>query len=112
MNNRIFCVVMTILLHSVATNNAIRAQANGTATTAAERQTAWQQHVELERTSPFKHLKWRVVGPKFQGGRIESIACPAGYTSTIYVGVGSGSPKAQANDQNRLTKTMKHHYPF
>ncbi|MEE9596295.1 MAG: hypothetical protein V3V96_05910, partial [Acidiferrobacterales bacterium] len=91
MNNRIFCVVMTILLHSVATNNAIRAQANGTATTAAERQTAWQQHVELERTSPYKHLKWRALGPTRQGGRIEAIACPPGYGTTIYLGVGSGN---------------------
>jgi len=91
MNNRIFCVVMTILLHSVATNNAIRAQTNGTATTATERQTAWRQHVELERTSPYKHLKWRALGPTRQGGRIEAIACPPGYGTTIYLGVGSGN---------------------
>ena len=112
MNNRIFCVVMTILLHSVATNNAIRVQANGTATTAAERRTAWQQHVELERTSPFKDLKWRAVGPKFQGGRIESIACPAGYTSTIYVGVGSGNVWKTVNNGVTWEAVFEHESTF
>jgi hypothetical protein len=91
MIGRIICGTVILFLYSVATNNASQARANGAATTAAERRAAWQQHVELENSSPFKSLQWRAVGPKFQGGRIESIACPAGYTSTIYVGVGSGN---------------------
>ncbi|MFC2118312.1 hypothetical protein ACFLSY_06700, partial [Bacteroidota bacterium] len=35
--------------------------------------------------------KWQATGPMKQGGRIESIVCPKGHTSTIYVGVGSGN---------------------
>ncbi len=60
-------------------------------TSPAERQEAWETHKRLARESPFRHLSWRVVGPAYQGGRIECIACPAGYTSTIYVGAGAGN---------------------
>ena len=55
------------------------------------RMKSWALHVKLREESPFKNLKWRRVGPMFQGGRIESIAGPAGNSSTIYVGVGSGN---------------------
>ena len=55
------------------------------------RMKSWKHHVKLKNESVFKDLKWRAVGPAFQGGRIESIACPSGYTSTIYVGVGAGN---------------------
>ncbi|MCK4557337.1 MAG: hypothetical protein KAU47_07450, partial [Candidatus Aminicenantes bacterium] len=55
------------------------------------RMKSWNLHVKLREESPFKNLKWRRVGPMFQGGRIESIACPAGNSSTIFVGVGSGN---------------------
>ncbi len=52
---------------------------------------SWEHHMKLKNESIFKNLKWRAVGPEFMGGRIESIACPPGYNSTIYVGVGSGN---------------------
>jgi photosystem II stability/assembly factor-like uncharacterized protein len=52
---------------------------------------SWEHHLKLKEESIFKDLKWRTAGPAFQGGRIESIACPPGYTSTIYVGVGAGN---------------------
>ncbi|MGD2245209.1 MAG: hypothetical protein PVI11_01550 [Candidatus Aminicenantes bacterium] len=55
------------------------------------RMKSWDLHEKLREESPFKNLKWRRVGPMFQGGRIESIACPAGSDSTIFVGVGSGN---------------------
>ena len=50
----------------------------------------WKTHQELAETSPFKDLKWQRMGPKFAGGRIESIACPKGDLGTIYVGIGAG----------------------
>lgn len=55
------------------------------------RMESWDYHVKLKNESIFKDLKWRAAGPAFQGGRIESITCPAGYTSTIYVGVGASN---------------------
>ncbi|NQU22688.1 MAG: hypothetical protein HQ567_15535 [Candidatus Nealsonbacteria bacterium] len=65
--------------------------ARSTATPAEVRAEAWSHHVHLERTSEFRHLKWRALGPTRQGGRIEAIACSAGYSPTIYVGAGSGN---------------------
>jgi|Deesub1362A_J573_1020465.scaffolds.fasta_scaffold00427_3 photosystem II stability/assembly factor-like uncharacterized protein len=62
-----------------------------TATPAAERLHSWAQHLQMLKESPFRLLHWRAVGPKFQGGRIESIACPPGDPKTIYVGVGAGN---------------------
>ncbi len=51
---------------------------------------AWLQHRSLAQTSLFKELVWQTMGPKFAGGRIESIAAPRGDLGTIYVGVGAG----------------------
>ena len=60
-------------------------------TEATVRLAAWQQHQRMEAASPFADLAWRAVGPRMQGGRIESIDVVAGSDSTIYVGVGSGN---------------------
>ena len=68
---------------------------------AAARMRSWEHHVKLKDESVFKDLKWRQAGPAFQGGRIESITCPAGNTSTIYVGVGSGN--LWKSDNNGIT---------
>ncbi len=35
---------------------------------------SWDQHVKLKTNSPYKDLKWRVAGPEFMSGRIETIA--------------------------------------
>jgi photosystem II stability/assembly factor-like uncharacterized protein len=51
---------------------------------------AWQQHLELEQTSPFADLEWRALGPKNCGGRIEGLDSPSGQPSILYAGVGSG----------------------
>ncbi len=61
------------------------------ATGAETRLKSWEYHLKLKNESIFKNIKWRAVGPMFQGGRIESIVCPPGNNSTIYVGVGSGN---------------------
>ena len=60
------------------------------ATTAKARLRAWAQHERMARESPFRDLRWRAAGPKFQGGRIEAIAFPPRQLNTIYLGVGSG----------------------
>jgi len=60
-------------------------------TTAEARLKSWELHQRLREQSDFKELQWRPVGPRMQGGRIESIACPPGSTSVMYVGVGSGN---------------------
>ena len=62
-----------------------------TSTPVETRKTSWQRHVEMRNASPFHSLKWEAVGPRLQGGRIESIAVPRSEPTTMYVGVGSGS---------------------
>ena len=55
------------------------------------RMLSWDQHVRLRDNSPYKELKWRVSGPEFMGGRIETIASHPDEPFTIYAGAGSGS---------------------
>ncbi len=37
---------------------------------------AWKRHREMASSSPFNDLQWQTMGPKFAGGRIESIDAP------------------------------------
>lgn len=60
-------------------------------TSSEDRTISWDLHLKMEKESIFKNIKWQATGPMKQGGRIESIACPSGQSSTIYVGVGSGN---------------------
>ena len=46
--------------------------------------------IVLAENPPFKDLTWQTLGPKFAGGRIESIDAPRGDIGTIYAGVGAG----------------------
>ena len=55
------------------------------------RMRSWAHHMELKNSSEFKDLKWRTVGPEYQGGRIQSIASHPKQPYTIYAGVGSGN---------------------
>jgi len=64
---------------------------SSTSTDVAERKKSWQLHLKMKEESIFGDLKWRAVGPRKQGGRIECIACPAGDSTVIYVGAGSGN---------------------
>ncbi|MFC1600929.1 WD40/YVTN/BNR-like repeat-containing protein [Candidatus Sumerlaeota bacterium] len=78
--------IACVLLAAGAANGA-----NSPATDPAARMKSWEQHVKLKQESIFKDLKWVAVGPRIQGGKIESIWSPKGHSSTIYVGVGSGN---------------------
>lgn len=61
------------------------------ATDSVSRLKSFEYHQKLKNESIFKNLKWRTVGPSFQGGRISTIDVPPGNTFTIYVGVGAGN---------------------
>ncbi|MCA8948649.1 MAG: glycosyl hydrolase, partial [Planctomycetes bacterium] len=52
---------------------------------------SWQQRQTLDRESPHRALAWQPVGPRFCGGRIESIAVPAQRPYRLYVAPGSGN---------------------
>jgi photosystem II stability/assembly factor-like uncharacterized protein len=65
--------------------------ADSSATDPAVRMKSWEQHVKLRRESIFKDVKWMPVGPRIQGGKIESIWSVKQRKSTIYAGAGSGN---------------------
>ena len=65
--------------------------ADSSATDPAVRLKSWKQHVKLREESIFKDLKWMPVGPRIQGGKIESIWSVKKRKSTLYAGAGSGN---------------------
>ena len=75
-----------ILLLSIA----VLARAQDSRATGSNRADTWKQHRQMSRDSPFNNLVWQTLGPKFAGGRIESIDAPRGQLGTIYAGVGAG----------------------
>ena len=96
MKRDVFWLWLSITLLSIIGDAAC-----ATPTDPVTRMKSWQHHVKLKNESVFKDLRWRAVGPRFIGGRIESIAVPAGNNYTIYAGVGSGN----------IWKTISHRPP-
>jgi photosystem II stability/assembly factor-like uncharacterized protein len=66
----------------------------------------------MEETSPFSVLQWQRLGPKFVGGRIESIDAPRGRPGTIYVGVGSGGVWKTVNGGLTFDPIFQHESTF
>jgi hypothetical protein len=56
----------------------------------ADREAAWQRHLELERDSLFQGLEWRNIGPVVQGGRAVDVESVPGEPYTFYVAYASG----------------------
>lgn len=54
------------------------------------RRSAWERHQELDRTTPFRGLAWRDIGPVVQGGRLVDIEGVPGEPYTFYVAYASG----------------------
>lgn len=55
-----------------------------------DRWKAWNQHREMERSSIYRGLPWRCVGPVVQGGRLVDIAVSPEDPYTFYVAYASG----------------------
>lgn len=79
---------------------------------AADRQASWRQHQQLAEESAFKDLKWRSVGPRLQGGRIETIAVDPTNPSVIYVGAGSGNLWKTVNNGTTWKPIFEHESTF
>ncbi len=82
------------------------------ATDPGTRMQAWARHQQMERESPSVDLEWRAVGPRMQGGRIESIDVAAGRPATIYVGVGSGNLWKTSNNGTTWTPIFEKESTF
>jgi photosystem II stability/assembly factor-like uncharacterized protein len=78
----------------------------------ADRQASWRQHQQLAEESAFKDLKWRSVGPRLQGGRIETIAVDPRNSSVIYVGAGSGNLWKTVNNGTTWKPIFEHESTF
>ena len=63
----------------------------GPATPPEVRMKAWDQHVKLRESSIFRDIEWTAVGPRIQGGKIESVWSVKKRKSTLYCGSGSGN---------------------
>jgi photosystem II stability/assembly factor-like uncharacterized protein len=86
---RYACAVALLL---VLTSDALaqRRPAPAGPPTLEARQQAWARHLELDRTTLFKGLEWRDVGPVVQGGRLVDIEGVPGEPYTFYVAYASG----------------------
>lgn len=60
------------------------------ATPADGRLASWLEHVHMRDSSPFQGMHWFELGPRFMGGRVETVDAIPG-TGTIYVGFGAGN---------------------
>ena len=76
MKRNVFLLWSSICLLSI--NRSWAANINDAAlvvpTQPVTRMRSWEHHVKLKNKSVFKDIKWHAVGPRFIGGRIESIA--------------------------------------
>ncbi|MCH2180257.1 MAG: hypothetical protein MK106_15805, partial [Mariniblastus sp.] len=86
MSNIVFKLVCLILSFLLIQQTSIAQRTSA----GQDRLNAWEHRQTLVERSPFRDLRWEAMGPKFAGGRIESIDCPPGDLSTIYAGVGAG----------------------
>jgi len=88
------CLVCSFLLVSSLLACELFAEdaaAKSTACSPEARMKSWDQHVKMKQDSIFKDIKWTALGPRVQGGKIESIWCVRKHKSTIYAGAGSGN---------------------
>lgn len=60
-------------------------------TSVTERRASWLLHEQMRKSSPFRRMEWKAIGPRKQGGRIEAVAVEPSRKGTFYVGAGSGN---------------------
>jgi photosystem II stability/assembly factor-like uncharacterized protein len=87
----------------LATGGFVTAASSAQVTTVTARREAWTRHQQMERASAFATLQWRAVGPRLQGGRIETVAVAPDRPSTIYAGAGSGGVWKSINNGTTWT---------
>ena len=81
-------------------------------TDSAARHTAWNDHLQMAESSPFRGMAWRADGPTKTGARIEAIAVPPGNNGTIYVGVGTGNVWKTVNNGLTWRPVFDHESAF
>ena len=85
MTNRIYTFSIYLFMVSMIAPLRLAAEVEvGPATPAEVRMKAWDHHVKLRESSMFKDVEWTAVGPRIQGGKIESIWSVKKRKSTLY----------------------------
>ncbi len=79
--------------------------------TAERRLEAWQSQEARNQASPFRGMHWQALGPRNQGGRVETIDAVPG-TATIWVGFGAGNVWKTDNDGLTWTPVFEHEPTF
>lgn len=57
---------------------------------AEQRMASYKARAAMDAASPYQNIKWRSVGPEYQGGRVVSIAAPASNPRQVYVAYATG----------------------
>ncbi|MGD8868319.1 MAG: hypothetical protein PVI01_11830, partial [Gemmatimonadales bacterium] len=86
---RYACAFALILVFATDSFAQQRPRPARPATPEAQR-AAWARHQEMERTTLFRGLEWRDVGPVVQGGRLVDVEAVPGEPYTFYVAYASG----------------------
>ncbi len=81
-------------------------------TTAEQRMESWRLHADMEKESIFRNMPWQSVGPKLQGGRIETIASLPGNSPVIFVGAGAGNIWKTVNNGVTWKPVFEHYETF
>ncbi len=63
----------------------------------AQRVKAFEQHVAMKASSPFKDVRWRFIGPFDLGGRCTDVAVPKGSRTVFYAAAATGGVFKTAN---------------
>jgi photosystem II stability/assembly factor-like uncharacterized protein len=110
-----FRILLTLLCGGIViafSTPIARSQETSGGNRVENRMSSWSLHREMISRSEFGDLKWRAVGPEFQGGRIQSIACHPTQPYTLYVGVGSGNLWKTINNGVTWDPVFEHESAF
>ncbi len=79
-------------------------------TSAADRLSWYQKHVEMKEASEYKDLKWQFLGPTNVSGRVTDIAAttPRGKTYSIYAATASGGVWKTDNEGTTWKPVFEH----
>lgn len=101
-----------VVLVLLASSLAVVGREKGAGVAADARMQSGQQHVSLDSPSLFAHMKWRTVGPSFQGGRIQSITLDGHHPGRFSLGVGSENVWRTDNNGVTWTPIFEHESTF